>query len=175
MVCGGSMAGLGTIFTHEGQRLRSEVINKLNFSDSIFLSSKIYFLKSALTQGLFQQLSAIWIWNVLTGFPGDSVVKNLPANEGDTGLIPGLGRSLGGRNGNPLLPGASVRNSARGKGHEEGGSAYAKAGLSLRSLPGNSRASTPKTRVYLFSALCSHLHLWLYGGLSPTTSLWKKS
>lgn len=27
------------------------------------------------------------------GFPGYSVVKNLPANEGDTGLIPGPGRS----------------------------------------------------------------------------------
>ena len=35
--------------------------------------------------------------------------------------------------------------------------------------------STPKTRVCLLSALCFHLHLWLYGGLSPTTSLWKKS
>ena len=31
------------------------------------------------------------------------------------------------------LPGASVRNSTRGKSHEEGGSAYAKAGSSLRS------------------------------------------
>ena len=67
------------------------------------------------------------------------------------------------------VPGASVRNSACGKGHEEGDSAYAKAGSSLRSPPGNSRASTPKTRVCLLSALCSHLHLWLYGGLSPTT------
>ena len=67
------------------------------------------------------------------------------------------------------LPVASVRNSARDKGHEEGGLAYAKAGSSLRSPP-----STPKTRVCLLSALCFHLHLWLYGGLSPTTSLWKK-
>ena len=33
----------------------------------------------------------------------------------------------------------------------------------------------PKTRVCLLSALCFHPHLWLYGGLSPTTSLWKKS
>ena len=34
-----------------------------------------------------------------------ALVKNLPANAGgarDTGLIPGLGRSPGGRNGNPL-------------------------------------------------------------------------
>ena len=57
------------------------------------------------------------------------------------------------------LLGASMRNSARGKGHEEGGSAYTKAGSSLRSPPGNSRASTPKPESAYFTALCSHLHL----------------
>ena len=36
------------------------------------------------------------------GFPGSSVVKNPPADAGDTGLIPGLGRSPGEGNGNPL-------------------------------------------------------------------------
>ena len=35
------------------------------------------------------------------------------------------------------LLGARVRYSARDKGHEEGGSTYAKAGSSLRSPPGN--------------------------------------
>ena len=30
------------------------------------------------------------------------MVKNLPANEGDSGLIPGSGRSPGEGNGNPL-------------------------------------------------------------------------
>ena len=38
------------------------------------------------------------------GFPGGSVVKNLPANardSGDMGLMPGSGRSLGEGNGNP--------------------------------------------------------------------------
>ena len=30
------------------------------------------------------------------------MVKNLPANSGDMGLIPGLGRSPGEGNGNPL-------------------------------------------------------------------------
>ena len=35
-------------------------------------------------------------------FPGGSVVKNLPANAGDTGSIPGLGRSPGEENCNPL-------------------------------------------------------------------------
>ena len=36
------------------------------------------------------------------GFPHGSVVKNPPANAGDVGLIPGLGRSLGEGNGGPL-------------------------------------------------------------------------
>ena len=36
------------------------------------------------------------------GFLGGSVVKNPPANAGDTGLIPGLGKSPGGGNGHPL-------------------------------------------------------------------------
>ena len=35
-------------------------------------------------------------------FPGGSVVKNLPDNVGDTGSIPGPGRSPGVGNGNPL-------------------------------------------------------------------------
>ena len=35
-------------------------------------------------------------------FPSDSVVKNLPANAGDLGLIPGLGRSSGEENDNPF-------------------------------------------------------------------------
>ena len=33
--------------------------------------------------------------------PCGTVVKNLPANAGDVGLIPGSGRSPGVRNGNP--------------------------------------------------------------------------
>ena len=36
------------------------------------------------------------------GFPDGSVVKNLPANAGDMGLIPGSGRSPEEGNGNPL-------------------------------------------------------------------------
>ena len=38
----------------------------------------------------------------IQGFPGGSVIKNLPANAGDTESIPGLGRSPGKGNGNPL-------------------------------------------------------------------------
>ena len=36
------------------------------------------------------------------GFPGGSVVKNLPANARDVGSIPGLGQTPGEGNGNPL-------------------------------------------------------------------------
>ena len=51
-----------------------------------------------------------WLWAANTnvsvykqaGFPGGSAVKNLPANAGDAGSIPGLGRSPGQENGNPL-------------------------------------------------------------------------
>ena len=42
---------------------------------------------------------------ILLGFPDGSVVKNAPVTTGDagnTGLIPGSGRSPGGGNGNPL-------------------------------------------------------------------------
>ena len=38
----------------------------------------------------------------LSGFPGGSIVKNLPANAGDMGLIPGSGRSPGEGNDNPF-------------------------------------------------------------------------
>ena len=49
------------------------------------------------------------------GFPGGSVVKNLPANTGmqDVGLIPGSGRSLRGGNGDPL------QYSCLGKSHRQ--------------------------------------------------------
>ena len=39
---------------------------------------------------------------VLRGFPGGSDSKESACNAGDLGLIPGLGRSLGGGQGNPL-------------------------------------------------------------------------
>ena len=70
----------------------------------------------------------------------------------------------------PFLLGASVRHSARGKGHEEGGSTYAKAGSSLRRPPGNPWASTLITRaclLYYFVLPPTPLTLW---GAAPTTS-----
>ena len=49
------------------------------------------------------------------------MVKNLPANSGDVrnrGLIPGLGRSPGGENGNPLHC-SCLENPMDRKGHKE--------------------------------------------------------
>ena len=40
---------------------------------------------------------------MVLGFPDGSVVKHLPANTGAAGSIPGLRRSPGEENGNPLL------------------------------------------------------------------------
>ena len=48
-------------------------------------------------------ICVFYIHTYIRGFPGDTVVKNLPTNVGDTGhmhLIPGSGRSSGGINGN---------------------------------------------------------------------------
>ena len=49
-------------------------------------------------------------------------------------------------------------------------SAYAKAGSSLRKPP-VPKHLPPKPEFTYFTVLCSHLHLCLYGGLSPITSL----
>ena len=71
------------------------------------------------------------------------------------------------------MPGASVRNSARGKGHEEGGSHTQRrdraSGVPLDIL----EHLPPKAESAYFTALCSHL--WLYGGCPPPSSrsLWK--
>ena len=40
--------------------------------------------------------------NSSVGFPGGSAIKNLPADAGDWGLIPGSGRSHGEGHGYPL-------------------------------------------------------------------------
>ena len=59
------------------------------------------------------------------GFPGGSVVKNLPANAGDMGLIPGSGRFPGEGNDNPLqyscLENSMYRGAWRATIHEWGG------------------------------------------------------
>ena len=52
-----------------------------------------------------QRLWNIYSFNIylVPALPGGRVAKNPPANTGDVGSIPGLGRSPGTGNGNPLL------------------------------------------------------------------------
>ena len=55
-------------------------------------------------QTYFSLAKMCWLCNVLTiwGFPGGSGSKETACNARDLGLIPELGRSPGGRHGNPL-------------------------------------------------------------------------
>ena len=53
-------------------------------------------------QQISQQVNLKILYINTTGFPGDSVVKNPPANVGDAGSTPNLGRSPGEWNRNPL-------------------------------------------------------------------------
>ena len=61
------------------------------------------------------------------------------------------------------LPWASVRNSAHGKGHEEGGFRIHKGGIEPQETF-HSRASTPKTRVCF---MLSPIPLTLWGAVPP--------
>src|SRR5574341_319089 len=62
------------------------------------------------------------------------------------------------------------RPSTLDKGHEEGGSAYANVGSSLRSPPGCSRASPPKKNQSLPTVLFCGLTSGLTGGCPPPPS-----
>ena len=74
----------------------SKFICIISFLDSTYNGCQMIFL-FCLTY--FTQL--FFFFNSSVGFPGGSVIKNPPANTGDAGSIPGSGRSLGERNGNP--------------------------------------------------------------------------
>ena len=51
---------------------------------------------------LFGHSTDLSVVDFIWAFPGGSVVKNLPANAGDTGSIPGSGSLPGEGKGNPL-------------------------------------------------------------------------
>ena len=82
-------------------------INELKgFSQHLLLS--VFFILIILADMRWYLVVLISIYlinNDIEGFPGGTVVKNLPPNAGDTreaGSIPGLGRSPSVGNGNPL-------------------------------------------------------------------------
>ena len=50
----------------------------------------------------FPLMISFTYYGFIDGFPGSTSVKNPPANVGDPGSIPGLGRSPGRGHGNPF-------------------------------------------------------------------------
>ena len=61
-----------------------------------YLYYRVSFHKNLAVSKLFGMITSV------TGFLGGSNGKDSACNAGDMSLIPGLGRSLGGGNGNPL-------------------------------------------------------------------------
>ena len=81
------------IYFHVLMQFCGIVLPEVPVSSPLFTS-----LRTMLTRSL-----QYWFLLVeMKGFPGDSVVKNLPANVGDDSSIPGSERSPGERNANPL-------------------------------------------------------------------------
>ena len=64
-----------------GKRYKEGIRDSLHCLGNFFVNLK-----------LFQNNKYIFK-NMMGGFPGGAVVENLPANAGDTGSSPGLGRS----------------------------------------------------------------------------------
>ena len=67
-----------------------------------------------ITKHLFRKRSSVSLRKLLFCFPGDSDSKESACNAGDPGLIPGLGRSPGGGNGNPLQYSCQENSMVRG-------------------------------------------------------------
>ena len=65
-----------------------DIVSPVVLTHGQIVGSKRRFLNFR-TIGIWGQIILCW------GFPGGSVVKNLPATAGDVGSIPGLGRSPG--------------------------------------------------------------------------------
>ena len=70
--------------------------------ENAFISSSSWSLCIGQVCSKMQTFLKIHSIFLFLGFPGGSVEKNLPANVEDAGSIPGLGRSPGKGNGNPL-------------------------------------------------------------------------
>ena len=89
------------ISTLDSRKANTKQDNDRRMGPDVIIRGKILYAASHV--GLL--LSSKQVYHIAVGdrgFPGGSVVKNLPANAGDMGLVPGSGRSSGGGHGNPL-------------------------------------------------------------------------
>ena len=78
---------------------------KNNMHVCIYIYTHIYIYMCVYIYIFIFTFFSIVVYYICMGFSGGTVVKNLPANAGDTkdvGSIHGLGRFPGGGNGNPL-------------------------------------------------------------------------
>ena len=81
------------ISTLDSRKANTKQDNDRRMGPDIIIRGKILYAASHV--GLL--LSSKQVYHIAVGdrgFPGGSVVKNLPANAGDMGLVPGSGRSL---------------------------------------------------------------------------------
>ena len=77
------------------------IISALIFMISFLLLTLGFFISSC--SSCFRCRVRLFDYSLVSwGFPGSSAVKTSACNEGDPGLIPGLRRSPGEGNGNPL-------------------------------------------------------------------------
>ena len=93
--------------THTGPTERILQVRTLHLPriERTFISAVSVHTVTALLSEAILLFSQVWIFDRTdqsSGFPDDSVVKNLFANAGDLGLIPRLERSSGEGNGNPF-------------------------------------------------------------------------
>ena len=97
------LEGVAMLSSRGSSRLRNWTTSFM----SPALAGRFFTTSAILLQILFHYriIGYYKIFNLLPcamGFPGCSVIKNVPANTEDTGSIPRSGRCPGGGNGNPL-------------------------------------------------------------------------
>ena len=82
--------------------LTKAIPNHLNLKFQLLPPALPIFFHSFILYSTYHYLIYFTCICIYVGFPGGTVVKNLPANAGDVGLIAGLEKSPGAGNGNPL-------------------------------------------------------------------------
>ena len=96
----GKNTGVGCHFLLQCVNVKSE--SEVAQSCPISIDPMDCSLPGSSVHGTFQARVLEWGAIAFSSFPGSLVVRNLPVNAGDTGLIPGFWRSPGEGNGIPL-------------------------------------------------------------------------
>ena len=93
----------GVLQSMESQGVRQDWTTEVNwFFRMLHLSIKFYYSRGECSHAEWSSEFFKSLVYLPWGLVGSSVVKNVPANAGDAGSVPGLERSPGVGNGNPL-------------------------------------------------------------------------